>query len=131
MQLLKLEYTFSLFYFFELLKNFICVKIVNNLIVTLYDYYFIFQIITFELDLPKMQKKEFQIKLGEKLAELRKEKKLSQVDLGHLLEKEKQNINRIERGKTNVTAFYLLEFSTKLQIPLFRVFDFEDKLKDL
>ncbi len=76
-----------------------------------------------------MDKKQFQIKLGLHLAKLRKEKGLSQVDLSHLLEKEKQNINRIERGNTNVTAYYLFEFANCLEIPLPIVFDFTDSKK--
>jgi putative transcriptional regulator len=72
-----------------------------------------------------MQKEKFQKKLGLHLAKLRKAKKLSQVDLAHLLEKEKQNISRIETGNTNVSAFYLYEFAKALDISLQEVFNLD------
>jgi transcriptional regulator with XRE-family HTH domain len=71
-----------------------------------------------------LDKKEFQIKLGLHLAKLRKAKKLTQVDLAHLLDKEKQNINRIEKGNTNVTVHYLYELSIALEIPLSETLNF-------
>ena len=71
-----------------------------------------------------MTKEKFTILLGQHLQSLRKEKNLTQVELADLLDKEKQNINRIEKGGTNPTSWYLYQFTKALNIEPKRLFDF-------
>jgi putative transcriptional regulator len=61
-----------------------------------------------------MQQKELQLKLGKQIAKLRKQKKISQVDL-----------NRIEKGKTNPTVWTLQQIASQLEIPIQKLFDWE------
>jgi putative transcriptional regulator len=71
-----------------------------------------------------MNKTEFQLKFGRHIAMLRKEKNLSQVALADILDKEKQNINRIENGGTNPTAWLIYQLAEALETTPQRLFDF-------
>jgi DNA-binding XRE family transcriptional regulator len=72
-----------------------------------------------------MRKDEFQIKLGQQIAKLRKQKKISQVDFAYMLDKEKQNYNKIEKGKSNTTSWTLYRIADLLKIPVQQLFDWE------
>lgn len=72
-----------------------------------------------------MQKNEFQIKLGQQIAKLRKQKIFSQVDFAYMLDKEKQNFNKIEKGKANPTSWTLFKIAELLEIPIQKLFDWE------
>lgn len=72
-----------------------------------------------------MQQNEFQLKLGKQIAKLRKQKKISQVDFAYMLDKEKQNLNRIEKGKTNPTIWTLQQIAKLLEVPIQKLFDFD------
>lgn len=72
-----------------------------------------------------MQQKEFQLKLGKQIAKLRKQKKISQVDFAYMLDKEKQNLNRIEKGKTNPTIWTLNQIAKLLEVPIQKLFDWD------
>jgi DNA-binding XRE family transcriptional regulator len=72
-----------------------------------------------------MQQNEFQIKLGKQIAKLRKQKKISQVDFAYLLDKDKQNYNRIEKGRTNPTSWTLYKIAELLDVPVQKLFDWE------
>jgi DNA-binding XRE family transcriptional regulator len=72
-----------------------------------------------------MQQKEFQLKLGQQIAKLRKQKKLSQVDFAYMLDKEKQNYNKIEKGKSNTTSWTLYKIAELLEVPVQKLFDWE------
>jgi DNA-binding XRE family transcriptional regulator len=72
-----------------------------------------------------MQQNEFQIKLGKQIARLRKQKKISQVDFAYMLDKDKQNFNRIEKGKTNPTSWTLYKIAELLEVPVQKLFDWE------
>ena len=72
-----------------------------------------------------MQQKEFQIKLGQQIARLRKQKNISQVDFAYMLNKEKQNYNKIERGKTNPTSWNLYKIAELLEVPIQKLFDWD------
>jgi transcriptional regulator with XRE-family HTH domain len=71
-----------------------------------------------------MTKTCFQEGLGQRIAVLRKERGLSQVKFAYLMEMEKQNINRLEKGKTNPTAFTLYKIAEVMEIPVSKLFDF-------
>ena len=72
-----------------------------------------------------MQQKEFQIKLGQQIAKLRKQKKISQVNFAYMLDKEKQNYNKIEKGKTNPTSWTLFKIADLLELPVTALFEWE------
>lgn len=72
-----------------------------------------------------MEQKEFQLKLGKRIAKLRKQKKISQVDFAYMLDKEKQNLNRIEKGKTNPTIWTLQQIAKLLEVPIQKLFDWD------
>jgi DNA-binding XRE family transcriptional regulator len=72
-----------------------------------------------------MQQNDFQIKLGKQIAKLRKQKKISQVDFAYLLDKDKQNYNRIEKGRTNPTSWTLYKIAELLEVPVQKLFDWE------
>lgn len=63
-----------------------------------------------------MNKKEFQIALGNKIRQLREEKNISQTELGNLCDIERSNMNRIEAGNTNPSSYLLYTIAQKLQI---------------
>ncbi|MCC6286509.1 MAG: helix-turn-helix transcriptional regulator [Chitinophagaceae bacterium] len=56
--------------------------------------------------------------LGKRIRDIRKEKGLTQVDLGDLIDMEKPNINRIEKGGTNPTVLTLKKICAALGITL-------------
>jgi len=72
-----------------------------------------------------MKQEEFQLKLGKQIAKLRKQKKISQVDFAYMLDKEKQNLNRIEKGKTNPTVWSLQQIAKLLEVPIQKLFDWD------
>jgi DNA-binding XRE family transcriptional regulator len=71
-----------------------------------------------------MQQKEFQILLGQKIAKLRKQKKFTQVAFAYMLDKEKQNYNKIEKGKANPTSWTLYKIAELLEVPIGELFRF-------
>jgi putative transcriptional regulator len=72
-----------------------------------------------------MKQEEFQVRLGKQIAKLRKQKKISQVDFAYMLDKEKQNLNRIEKGKTNPTVWTLNQIAKLLEVPIQKLFDWD------
>ncbi len=61
-------------------------------------------------------KLEIQKKIGQNIANARKEKYLTQIALADILDKERQSINRIEKGGTNITVYSLLKIANALNI---------------
>ncbi len=57
-------------------------------------------------------------KLGERISLIRKEKGLTQVELGFRCDMDKPNMNRIEKGNTNPTILTLKKISKELEIEL-------------
>lgn len=68
-----------------------------------------------------MDKKEFQIQIGKRIKQLREERNISQVELANLCNFEKSNMNRLEAGNTNATAYTLYKIAQNLNIPLFEI----------
>ena len=69
----------------------------------------------------KKEEKEnelFLISLGEKIAKIRKEKNLTQVELGYRCDFDKSNMRRIEIGGTNPTILTLRKISKALDIDI-------------
>ena len=75
-----------------------------------------------------MHQKDFQILLGKRIQNLRKAKKISQVEFAYMLDKEKQNYNKIEKGKTNPTIWTLLQIANLLNVELSELFKWDSKL---
>lgn len=71
----------------------------------------------------KLTKKEFQIAIGNRIRQLREQKQMSQTELGNLCDIERSNMNRIEAGNTNPTAFTLYKIATNLDVPLSKITD--------
>ena len=74
-----------------------------------------------------MQQKDFQISLGKRIAQLRKRKQISQVEFAYMLDKEKQNYNKIERGRTNPTSWTLQKIAILLNVPIQELFNWESE----
>lgn len=64
-------------------------------------------------------------RLGERIAEVRNDKGMSQSDLARVCDKDSQSINRIERGKVNPTYGYLLDICKGLEITVSELLDFD------
>jgi transcriptional regulator with XRE-family HTH domain len=65
-------------------------------------------------------------KIGLKIKLLRIERKISQQDLAAACNFEKSNLARIEAGRTNPTVATLLKICQVLEVPIARLFEFED-----
>ena len=63
--------------------------------------------------------------LGENVKKYRKQKKLTQEDLGFKIGNSGKQIGRIERGENNVTSCMLYQISKALNITLKDLVDFE------
>ncbi len=72
-----------------------------------------------------MTKDSFLKKLGKNIARLRETAGLSQTDLALRCDKDKQSLNRLEKGRINPSAYYLSEIASELKVPLSEIFDFE------
>lgn len=73
-----------------------------------------------------VNKEQFQKKLGERIAEMREKLGFSQTDLGYKCEKDRQSINRLEKGNVNPSAYYLYQISEALGCSLGELIDFEE-----
>lgn len=65
-----------------------------------------------------MDKKTLQIRLGERVKQLREQKGLSQQELASMCDFEKSNMSRLEAGNTNPTIFTLYKICKALDITL-------------
>ena len=63
--------------------------------------------------------------LGNRIATVRKEKALTQVELSYRCDIEKSNMRRIEAGNTNPTVLMLRKICAGLDITLTELLDFE------
>jgi putative transcriptional regulator len=63
-------------------------------------------------------------KLGARIASLREENGLNQTELANECEKDRQSINRLEKGNINPSAYYLFQISQALRIPVKDLLDF-------
>lgn len=72
-----------------------------------------------------MRKNQKLKELGLKIRNARLEKKLSQGGLGNLVDKDRQNISRLELGNVNPSYLLLLEICEGLEISLQELLDVE------
>lgn len=68
-----------------------------------------------------MLKEELQKKIGQRIIELRSQKKWSQADLARACNKDRQSIERIENGKVSPSLYSLYEISKALEVSLAKV----------
>lgn len=64
----------------------------------------------------EMEKLELAKLIGNNIKRLRKEKGISQAELGRLCFKDKQAIEKIENGKVNATAYTLYQISDAIGV---------------
>jgi transcriptional regulator with XRE-family HTH domain len=62
--------------------------------------------------------------LGNRIAKRRKEKQITQIELGYRCDIEKTNMRRIEAGNTNPTVLMLKKVAAGLGISLTELLDF-------
>ncbi len=72
-----------------------------------------------------MTKDIFLKKLGKNIALLREKSGISQTELALRCDKDRQSLNRLERGRINPSIFFLLEIATELNVPVKELLDFE------
>lgn len=70
-----------------------------------------------------MNKKDFQIALGNRIRQLRESKNISQTELGNMCDIERSNMNRIEAGNTNPSAYTLYKIAQNLEVFLSEITD--------
>ena len=68
-------------------------------------------------------KQTFLIKLGKRIAQLREAKGLNQSELALECDKDRQSINRLEKGNINPSIFYLYQIAKALEITISDLFD--------
>ncbi|MFC4738976.1 helix-turn-helix domain-containing protein [Flavobacterium ponti] len=77
----------------------------------------------------ELNKKDFQIALGNRIRQLREAKNISQTELGNLCEIDRSNMNRIESGNTNPSSYLLYQIAQKLDIEASELLNFKPLLK--
>lgn len=65
-----------------------------------------------------IEKLEFQRKIGQRIAELRTEKNITQSELARLCLKERQTIRKLEKGLFNPSSYYLYEITNCLGVSI-------------
>ena len=67
---------------------------------------------------------KFIMKLGKRIAQLRREQRYTQVELSSRINMEEAALRRVELGGTNPTVKTLLKIASGLEIPFKELFDF-------
>ena len=68
--------------------------------------------------------KNFKLNLGKRIKYLRESKKMTQPELGALINKDYQSIGRIENGRVNPSAYLIFQIAKALDVSMGEVFDF-------
>ncbi|WP_297337349.1 helix-turn-helix transcriptional regulator [Algoriphagus sp.] len=68
---------------------------------------------------------DFKINLGLKIKALRERRKLTQEQLGDLIEKDYQAISRLERGLVNPSAYLVFQIANALEVKIEELFLFD------
>jgi transcriptional regulator with XRE-family HTH domain len=71
-----------------------------------------------------LNKKDFQIALGQRIRQLREDRNISQTELGILCNIERTNMSRIETGNTNPSSYLLYVISEKLEVKASELLNF-------
>ncbi|MEJ2882279.1 helix-turn-helix transcriptional regulator [Pedobacter sp. GR22-6] len=67
--------------------------------------------------------KNFKLKLGKRIKQIRESKNLTQPELGALINKDYQSIGRIENGRVNPSAYLIFQIAKALDVSMGEVFD--------
>ncbi|HTA83128.1 MAG TPA: helix-turn-helix transcriptional regulator [Bacteroidia bacterium] len=70
-----------------------------------------------------MDKKQFLISLGKQVVKLRQKKGWTQSELARNCDKDRQSIERLEKGKINPSAYYLCQIAEGLDISIKELLD--------
>ena len=73
------------------------------------------------------KEKDFVEKLGDRIVEIRQEKKIKQIELSDFLDMDDGSLRRIESGRTNPTITTLLSIAKALKVSVADLFDFPMK----
>lgn len=71
-----------------------------------------------------LTKQELSIKIGNRIKQLRKNRNISQAELGRMCQKDKQHIELIENHKVSANIYTLYTIAIALEIELKELFDF-------
>ncbi len=71
-----------------------------------------------------MTKDSYLNNLGKHIAALREKAGLSQNELALKCDKDRQSLNRLEKGRINPTAYYLKQIAEQLEVPVRDLLDF-------
>lgn len=71
-----------------------------------------------------LTKQELSIKIGNRIKQLRKNRNISQAELGRMCQRDKQHIELIENHKVSANTYTLYTIATALDIELKDLFDF-------
>jgi len=66
----------------------------------------------------------FKVDLGKRIKQLREERKLTQPELGALIDKDYQVIGRLENGRVNPSSFLVYRIALALKVSMNELFDF-------
>lgn len=66
----------------------------------------------------------FKINLGKRIKQVREERKLTQPELGALINKDYQALGRIENGRVNPSSFIVYQIAQALNVSMDELFDF-------
>ena len=72
------------------------------------------------------KKQAFLKKLGNRIIELREAKGINQTLLAEKCDKDKQSINRLEKGNVNPSAYYLFQIANALDVSLGELFNVDE-----
>jgi len=70
-----------------------------------------------------VKKSDLNKKIGQRIVELREERRLSQADLARACNKDRQAIEKLENGRVNPTLYSLYEIAKALEVSLNAVVD--------
>lgn len=73
-----------------------------------------------------MDKEQELIKFGKRIQEIRKSRGLTQAQLAHKINKDRESIARLERGGINPTYLYLMEVCEGLEISMSELVGFPE-----
>lgn len=71
-----------------------------------------------------LTRQELSIKIGDRIKQLRKDRNISQAELGRLCERDKQHIELIENHKVSANTYTLYTIAVALNIELKELFNF-------
>lgn len=72
-----------------------------------------------------MDKAIFLKRLGVRIATVREQQGLTQSELARKCDKDRQSINRLEKGRVNASIYYLQQIALELEVSLSQLLDLD------